>query len=108
MSFRKANYFLAIRISDPLVIEKLKKVHFEFVKSHYNLKDGIVPLDEAHITLNVLTVEEEKLEEVKNLLRSAFEEKKSLIPPENIELKGLDSFGRKGIHQSRKDRKMIE
>ena len=108
MSFRKANYFLAIRISDPLVIEKLKNVHFEFVKSHYNLKDGIVPLDEAHITLNVLTVEEEKLEEVKDLLRAAFEENKSLIPSEKIELKGLDSFGKKGSHQSRKDRKMIE
>ena len=94
MSGRKFNYFLAVRITDASLLENLRKVHFEFVKSDNTLKNVLVPLEEAHITLNVFHVENGRLEEMKGILRTAFEESKGLIPPEQIHLQGLNSFGR--------------
>ena len=45
--------FTAIRTNNPDLISELRRVHVAAVEDNYYAKNYIVPLEEAHVTLNV-------------------------------------------------------
>ena len=53
----RPNHFLAIRLTDPALLESLWKVQDQFLAAQPSLRTALVPLLEAHITLNVFHVE---------------------------------------------------
>ena len=53
----RPNHFLAIRLTDPALLESLRKVQDQFLAGQPSLRTALVPLLEAHITLNVFHVE---------------------------------------------------
>ena len=53
----RPNHFLAIRLTDPALLESLRKVQDQFLAAQSSLRTALVPLLEAHITLNVFHVE---------------------------------------------------
>ena len=53
----RPNYFLAIRLTDPALLVKLREVQDQLLVAEPSLRWGLVPLAEAHITLNVFHVE---------------------------------------------------
>eukprot|EP00092_Neocalanus_flemingeri_P029006 GFUD01031490.1.p1 GENE.GFUD01031490.1~~GFUD01031490.1.p1 ORF type:complete len:201 (+),score=53.30 GFUD01031490.1:69-671(+) len=94
MSRKSPNLFLAFQISNPDLISNLRKVHFNCVQKENRLKDFIVPLETAHVTLNVFRVENERLEEAKLILQEAFKLhiKTMTVKAKVVTFKGLDMF----------------
>lgn len=89
---QRPNHFLAIRLTDPALLGKLREVQDQLLAAQPSLRWGLVPLAEAHITLNVFKVEEEGLGRVRNLLRSTFQENKAMNPPSHVVVEGLGGF----------------
>ena len=88
------NYFLTFRFQSRELMSKLAKVHEEFLTKDESLKNYIEPVSLAHITLNVLNIEPERLEELKNLIRETISKNQaSFIPQGNLKLRGLGMFG---------------
>ena len=91
-SRQRPNYFLAIRLTDPALLGKLREVQDQLLVAEPGLRLGLVPLEEAHITLNVFHVEEGGLGRVSELLRSTFQEIKDKSLPGRVEVEGLGEF----------------
>ena len=70
----KPNVFLALPITSDLVKESLEKIQQEYIAKDERLKEFLVPIAGAHITLVVFHVEEERLEESRRILRDVFED----------------------------------
>ena len=89
------NVFIAFKITNKNLLANLRDVHLQYVLKDNDLAEHIVPLDTAHVTLNVFCADEERLEELKNILREVFEgNKKDLIPNGPIKFQGLGTFGK--------------
>ena len=89
---KRPTHFLAIRVKDPVLLRSLKEVQDQFLASQPRLRSAVVPIVEAHITLNVFQVEEGGLAAVKELLRSTFQENKAENPGGSIAVEGLGMF----------------
>ena len=88
--------FLAFQISNPELILNLRKVHFKCVEKENRLKDFIVPLETAHVSLDVFRVENGRLEEAKLILQDVFDQHIKTIETDVekiVTFKGLDMFG---------------
>ena len=101
MSKKGPNLFLAFQISNPDLLANLRNVHFKAVEKEHRLKDFIVALQTAHVTINVFRVEPERLEEAKLILQEAFNQHMKTKKTETekgvrITFKCLDMFD-KGI-----------
>ena len=59
----RPSHFLTIRLKDPDLLTNLRAVHEHFVRRDETIKNYIEPVSTAHITLNVLKVEDENLQE---------------------------------------------
>ena len=94
----RPNYFLAIRLTDPALLGSLREVQDQLLVAELSLRWGLVPLAEAHITLNVFRVEEGGLGRVKDLLRSTFQQNKALNPPDCVVVEGLSRFSARVLY----------
>ena len=94
----RPNYFLAIRLTDPALLVKLREVQDQLLAAQPSLRWGLVPLAEAHITLNVFHVEEGGLGRVRDLLRSTFQENKAVNTPGCLVVEGLGSFSARVLY----------
>ena len=65
----RPNLFLAFRITNPELLASLRDVHYNCVNKEIKLKDLIVPLETAHVGIDVFRVEEERLEEEEDNLQ---------------------------------------
>ena len=54
---KRPNHFLAIRLTDPALLGNLRQVQDQFLAAQPSLRSALVPLVEAHITLNVFHAE---------------------------------------------------
>ena len=54
---KRPTHFLAIRVTDPALLESLKEVQDQFLAAQPSLRSAVVPTVEAHITLNVFHAE---------------------------------------------------
>lgn len=82
------NYFIAIRLSDPIIRSKVKIVQDA---ADERLKPALVPLKKLHLSLLAIRLKDEKeIEEVKKILQQM----KSVLPNGafTIKCKGLDYF----------------
>ena len=90
------NLFLAFRITNPELLASLREVHYNCVKKDTRLKDLIAPLETAHVGIDVFRVENDRLEEVKTILRDVFDEYKAGQAEDDkrsVTFKGLGMFG---------------
>ena len=75
-------------------MSKLAKVHEEFLTKDESLKNYIEPVSLAHITLNVLNIEPERLGDLKNLIRETISKNQgSFVSQGTLRLRGLGMFG---------------
>ena len=95
---KRPNYFLAIRLTDPVLLGSLREVQDQLLAAEPSLRWGLVPLAEAHITLNVFHVEEGGLGRVRDLLRSTFQENKVVNPPGCVVVEGLGRFSARVLY----------
>ena len=94
----KPNVFLALHITSDAVKENLEKVQQDYIGKDERLKEFLVPIAGAHITLVVFHVEEERLVESKKILRKVFEDKLEGKHFQSIVFKGLGKFGSKVVY----------
>ena len=94
------NMFTAIKTTDPKLLSELRKVLVKAIENNYYSKNYIVPLEEAHITITVLGVENENEQFVAGAFRRALEENLSDINSfkKDIQFQGLDCFGDKVLY----------
>jgi len=94
------NMFTAIKTTDPKLLSELRKVLVKAIENNYYSKNYIVPLEEAHITITVLGVENENEQFVAGVFRRALEENLSDIKSfkKDIQFQGLDCFGDKVLY----------
>lgn len=84
----KPNYFIAIRLSDPIIRSNVEIVQ---EAADERLKPALVPLKKLHLSLLAIRLKDEKeIEEVKKILQQM----KSVLPNGafTIKCKGLDYF----------------
>jgi len=98
MSKLKPNYFVALQIDNEDTIEKFKEVQFKYVKNDYRLKDFIVSLQTAHVTIEVFRAEENQLEDLKKMLKDALKEYEKNTEQKNIVFKELGMFSNKVVY----------
>ena len=93
----KPNVFLAVPITSDNIKENLGKLQQEYLAKDERLKEFVVPIEVAHLTLVVFHVKEERLEECKRVLRKVFNDYFLGHDMKNIVFKGLGKFGSKVI-----------
>ena len=96
MERKGPNFFLAFQITNPGLLESLRGVQYNCVLENRKLKELIAPLETAHVGIGVFRVEDERLEEVKTILRDVFEKYRAEQEEDDkrsVTFKGLDMFG---------------
>jgi len=98
MAKPKPNYFLALQIDNKDTIDKFREVQFKYVKNDYRLKDSIVSVQTAHVTIEVFRAEENQLEDLKKILKDALKEYEKNTEEKNIVFKELGMFSDKVLY----------
>ena len=101
MSVQRPNMFTAIRTNNPDLISELRRVHVAAVEDNYYAKNYIVPLEEAHVTLNVFELLDMRQEPflIEEFQRSLTQKKSQLLKlDKKLEFSGLDCFGDKILY----------
>ena len=82
---KKANYFIAIRVSDR-IRDKVETVQKEVVSRYDSLKPFLTPPKTLHLSLFVMHLEDEQIDKAKEILRQCSN------GPFTIKFKGLGCF----------------
>lgn len=101
MPVKRPNMFTAIRTNNPDLISELRRVHVAAVEDNYYAKNYIVPLEEAHVTLNVFELLDMRQEPflIEEFQRSLAQKKSQLLKlDKKLEFCGLDCFGNKILY----------
>eukprot|EP00092_Neocalanus_flemingeri_P020153 GFUD01021818.1.p2 GENE.GFUD01021818.1~~GFUD01021818.1.p2 ORF type:complete len:211 (-),score=55.11 GFUD01021818.1:220-852(-) len=94
----KPNFFLAIPVANSDVKENIEQLQQDYLAKDDRLKEFVVPVATAHVTLVVFHVEEQRLEESKRVVRAIYDECFVDKNFENIVFRGLGKFGSKVIY----------
>lgn len=95
---KEPNYFIAIRVSDDRIRDKVQTVQNEVVSLYDRLKPFLIPLETLHLTLLVIHLEDEDEKEIEKateiLEQCKTEILKSVLPSGGFTLKfkGLSYF----------------
>ena len=95
----RPNFFMAVKIDSPDIIKAMASVQEDLLKVEPQLKDLLVPVVQAHITLLVFRVEEEQMEKAKEVFEKVIQEKVDMKLWNNdsfyVEFAGVGSFDNK-------------
>ena len=92
---KDANYFIAIRVSDGRIRDKVRTVQNKVVSRYDRLKPFLIPLETLHLTLLVIHLEDEEKAMASEILAQCRTEiRKSVLPSGGFTLKfkGLSYF----------------
>jgi len=94
------NYFVAARITDSALLEKLKEVQTKLVAKDENLKHTIVNLDTSHVTLSVLHLPNNKaVKKVQKLVEGSKSCLNEIVTePFKLNIKELGNFDKEVIY----------
>jgi len=94
------NYFVAARITDSALLEKLKEVQTKLVAKDENLKHTIVNLDTSHVTLSVLHLPNNKaVKKVQKLVEGSKSCLNEIVTePFKLKIKKLGNFDKEVIY----------
>ena len=95
----RPNFFMAVKIDSPDIIKAMASVQEDLLKVEPQLKDLLVPVVQAHLTLLVFRVEEEQMEKAKEVFEKVIQEKVDMKLWNNdsfyVEFAGVGSFDNK-------------
>ena len=95
----RPNVFIAVKIESPDIIKAMASVQEDLLKVEPQLKDLLVPVAQAHLTLLVFRVEEEQMEKAKEVFEKVIQEKVDMKLWNNdsfyVEFAGVGSFDNK-------------
>ena len=70
----RPNVFIAVKVESCDILNAMASVQEDLIKVEPLLKDLLVPVAQAHLTLLVFRVEEEQLEKAKEIFEKVIEE----------------------------------
>ena len=95
----RPNVFMAVKIDSPDIIKAMASVQEDLLKVEPQLKDLLVPVAQAHLTLLVFRVEEEQMEKAKEVFEKVIKEQVDMKLWNNdsfyVEFAGVGSFDNK-------------
>ena len=95
----RPNVFIAIKIESPDIIKAMASVQEDLLKVEPQLKDLLVPVAQAHLTLLVFRVEEEQMEKAKEVFEKVIQEKVAMKlwnkDSFDVEFEGVKAFDKK-------------
>ena len=95
----RPNVFIAVKVESPDIIKAMASVQEDLLKVEPQLKDLLVPVAQAHLTLLVFRVEEEQMEKAKEVFEKVIQEKVDMKLWNNdsfyVEFAGVGSFDNK-------------
>ena len=94
----RPNVFIAVKIESPDIIKAMASVQEDLLKVEPQLKDLLVPVVQAHLTLLVFRVEEEQMEKAKEVFEKVIKEVDMKLWNNDsfyVEFAGVGSFDNK-------------
>ena len=82
------NYFLAIPILNRRILEAVKSIGEQYCEKHWKTRNGITAWEKSHITLGVFHLEDDELEDAKQLLDQCVLQIKQIPQIHPITVKG--------------------
>ena len=95
----RPNVFIAVKVESHDILNVMASVQEDLIKVEPLLKDLLVPVAQAHLTLLVFRVEEEQMEKAKEIFEKVIQEKVAMKlcnkDSFDVEFEGVGSFDKK-------------
>ena len=95
----RPNVFIAVKVESHDILNAMASVQEDLIKVEPQLKDLLVPVAQAHLTLLVFRVEEEQMEKAKEVFKKVIQEKVAMKlwnkDSFKVEFEGVGSFDKK-------------
>ncbi|GIX77716.1 hypothetical protein CDAR_303341 [Caerostris darwini] len=102
---QRPNYFVAVQVSDPEILARVRKIQHHIVNKNKDLDDCMISIPTLHITLMVMNISDSEMHErALKALQNVYEEQNDIMceNPLILNFCGLGNFGNRVLYAKMK------